>query len=50
MSKRRKKTRAAFCSPRCRLLSWAAHELLKAYQAGRADGLQAIIRDLREEK
>jgi hypothetical protein len=36
-----------FCSPRCRLLHWAAREMVKEYLAGRADGLRAIIEKLR---
>jgi len=38
--------RKRFCSDRCRLLSWTARELLKAYQEGRADGLSDIISEL----
>lgn len=32
-----------FCSPDCRLLAWAAGELLKRYLAGDVPGLQSII-------
>lgn len=41
-SKRRKR----FCSDRCRLLHWAARELTKAYQEGRADGLCDVVSEL----
>jgi len=40
------RTRKRFCSARCRLLSWATRELLKAYQEGRADGLYDMISKL----
>lgn len=43
---RRRKRR--FCSDRCRLLAWAAQELLKAYQEGRASGLGDILGELRK--
>jgi len=47
---RRPLARAAqkFCSPRHRLLFWAAKEILKAYCAGQADGLQEIVAELAE--
>jgi endogenous inhibitor of DNA gyrase (YacG/DUF329 family) len=32
-----------FCSSRCRLLYWAAGEIVKEYVAGNASGLQDII-------
>jgi hypothetical protein len=32
-----------FCSNRCRLLYWAACEIAKQFQAGRANGLLAIL-------
>lgn len=42
--------RKRFCSDHCRLLAWAARELLKAYQEGRADGLREIVTKLTEVK
>jgi hypothetical protein len=36
------------CSPRCRLVKWAAKALLEAWREGRADGLKDIIEDLRK--
>jgi len=38
--------RRKFCSEKCRLLYWAAGEILKAYRAGKADGLRGIIKEL----
>jgi endogenous inhibitor of DNA gyrase (YacG/DUF329 family) len=35
-----------FCSPRCRLLSWAVGALAKALKEGKADGLRERIRTL----
>jgi hypothetical protein len=35
-----------FCSERCRLLSWAAGELLKAIREGRAEGMIDLIREM----
>jgi hypothetical protein len=32
-----------FCSPRCRLLSWAAQQILSACRMGQADGLRETI-------
>jgi len=46
LNKPKLRRRKRFCSDRCRLLSWAARELLKAYQEGRADGLNDIIGEL----
>lgn len=37
-----------FCSPRCRLLHWAAVTLLEAYKNGQADGLCYIVKELGE--
>jgi endogenous inhibitor of DNA gyrase (YacG/DUF329 family) len=37
-----------FCSDRCRLLHWAAREVIKAFRAGQAKGLQGIIAELAE--
>jgi len=45
-SKRRRKAERAFCSPRCRLLFWAAGEILEEWKAGRADGLRDLVREL----
>ena len=39
-------SRRQYCSDRCRLLSWAARELLEAYREGRASGLGDIISEL----
>lgn len=36
-----------FCSSRCRLLYWAASEIVKEYQAGNANGLRSILEDLK---
>lgn len=36
-----------FCSNRCRLLYWAAGEIAKQFQAGKANGLLAILSSLR---
>lgn len=44
------KARQRFCSARCRLLHWAARELLKTYREGCARGLGPIIAELREER
>lgn len=49
-SKARKKSENSFCSPRCRLLHWAAKTLVEAFRAGEADGLREIITELREMK
>jgi hypothetical protein len=38
-----KKRGARFCSPRCRLLNWAAQELARALEAGEADGLRGEL-------
>ena len=38
------------CSRDCQLILLAAQKFIEAYQAGRAGGLQTIIRDLTEEK
>jgi len=46
LNKPKLRRRKRFCSDRCRLLSWAARELLKAYQEGRADGLYDIITEI----
>jgi hypothetical protein len=35
------------CSPRCRLVKWAGRTLLEAYREGRADGLRAIIEEIK---
>jgi hypothetical protein len=35
-----------FCSPACRLLAWAAAELLERYLAGTVPGLQPIIEQM----
>lgn len=35
-----------FCSPKCRSISWYAHQFLKAYKAGKADGLKGLIKEL----
>lgn len=35
-----------FCTPRHRLLYWAAGEIVKEYQAGRAEGLKVLIKRL----
>jgi endogenous inhibitor of DNA gyrase (YacG/DUF329 family) len=35
-----------FCSSRCRLLYWAAGEIVKEYRAGNAQGLRKIIGNL----
>jgi len=37
-----------FCSPRCRLLHWAAKEIFEAYRGGQADGLAGIVAKLGE--
>jgi hypothetical protein len=37
-----------FCSARHRLLFWAAGEIVKDFQGGRADGLRDIIERLRK--
>lgn len=42
-----KTSKRAFCKDRCRLLYWAAGEIVKEYQAGRASGLEAFIEQLR---
>lgn len=36
------------CSPRCRLLRWAARELLKAYREGKINGLRGLLEELAE--
>ena len=40
-------SRRQYCSDRCRLLSWAARKLLKAYGEGHADGLGDVVDELR---
>ena len=36
-----------FCSSRCRLLYWAAGQILREYSAGKASGLRVILERLR---
>jgi len=36
-----------FCSNRCRLLYWAANEVVQEYLAGNADGLGELLRKLK---
>jgi len=38
--------RQRFCSPRCRLLAWAAKELVRAIREGSVEGLRAEFREL----
>jgi hypothetical protein len=38
-----KRSKQRYCCPRCRLLAWAAAELLKEYRAGKIPGLRALI-------
>jgi len=38
-----------FCSSRCRLLFWAAGEIVKEFRAGRANGLKNLIQELKDE-
>jgi len=40
--------RRQYCSGRCRLLSWAARELLRASREGRAAGLVDAIAELKK--
>jgi len=40
--------RRLICSPRCRLLKWAANALVEAWRTGRAKGLADLIEDLRK--
>src|SRR4030042_573433 len=35
-----------FCSSRCRLLYWAAGEIIKEWRAGSASGLVKLLREL----
>jgi hypothetical protein len=44
---RPKNSTQRFCLPRCRLLYWAAGEIVRAYRAGKAAGLKNIIEGLR---
>lgn len=46
-SKRRRITDKAFCSDRCRLLYWAAGEIIREWKAGHAEGLRAVIEELK---
>ena len=41
------RTKQRFCSSRCRLLYWAAGEILREYSAGNASGLRDILERLR---
>jgi hypothetical protein len=43
---RPKKPWQDFCKPECKLISWCANQFLKAFKAGRADGLKNIIQEL----
>jgi len=36
-----------FCSNRCRLLYWAAREIIREYSAGNAAGLREMIEKIR---
>jgi len=38
-----------FCSSRCRLLFWAAGEIVKEFRTGRANGLKNLIQELKDE-
>jgi len=40
------RTKQKFCSSRCRLLYWAAGEIVKEYKAGSASGLVNLLRGL----
>ena len=35
-----------FCSNRCRLLFWAAGEIVREFQAGNADGLKETVKKI----
>ena len=41
------RTKQKFCSSRCRLLYWAAGQILREYSAGKASGLRVILERLR---
>jgi hypothetical protein len=43
---RPKQASQRFCGARCRLLFWAAGEIVKDLEAGKADGIREAIRDL----
>ena len=45
---RPKKPWQDFCQPKCKLISWCANRFLKAFKAGKADGLRDIIKELSE--
>jgi endogenous inhibitor of DNA gyrase (YacG/DUF329 family) len=39
--------RQRFCSNRCRLLYWAAGEIMNDYRSGRAKGLREVVKRLK---
>ena len=39
-----------YCSPRCRLLAWAARQLVRLHAEGRVPGLEETIAELKESK
>lgn len=41
------RTKQRFCSSRCRLLYWAAGQILREYSAGKASGLRDILERLK---
>ena len=41
------RTKQKFCSSRCRLLYWAASQVLREYSAGKASGLRDILERLK---
>ena len=43
---RPKKSWQEFCKPECKLISWCANQFLKAFKAGKANGLKNIIQEL----
>jgi hypothetical protein len=42
------KRRQDFCSSKCRLLYWTLNEILKAFGAGKLNGLRGLITKIKE--